>query len=96
MAKGGYDIAGMRSAAGKIESYMSTYADNKKKIIELVQNTTSHTDDPIIRNYLEKFENLETDMESVQNLMETYANYLKEAAKTIEAGTSPQYQAGCK
>lgn len=90
MAKGSYDIAGIRSAAGKIDGYMSSYDSSKKRMIELVQSTTQHTDDPIVRDYLQKFENLKTDMESVQNLMGAYSEYLKKAAKAIEEGTTPQ------
>lgn len=86
--KGSYDIGAMRSSAEKIEGFMNNYQQNKNKMIEQVNNTRSHTDDPIIRDYLQKFENLKTDMESVQNLMKAYASYLREAAKTIEKATS--------
>lgn len=90
MAKGSYNIAGMRSSANKIAGYMSAYESSKKKMVELVASTTQHTDDPIVRDYLEKFENLKTDMESVQNLMNSYSEYLNKAAEAIERGTTPQ------
>ena len=46
--------------------------------------------DPINKNYVQKFQNLKQDMESVQNLMNTYADFLEKTAKVIEVETSVQ------
>ena len=87
-AKGSYDIQAMRSSANKIEDYVKNYEQQKNKMVELVNSTTRFNDDPVVRDYLQKFENLKSDMNSVQNLMKAYASYLSEAAKTIEKATS--------
>lgn len=90
MSKGSYDLAGMRSAATKIKQFTGDYENNQNKIVEKVNNTSTHTDDPIIQDYIRKFEDLKSDMESVRNLMNAYSDYLEKAAKVIEEGTTPQ------
>ena len=84
MAKGSYDISGMRSSASKITTAMDTYRTNREKINSVVEETTQYWEDPINKDYVEKFQNLKQDMESVQNLMNAYAEYLTQAAKVIE------------
>ena len=88
MAKGSYDISGMRSSASKITTAMDTYRTNREKINSVVEETTQYWEDPINKNYVEKFQNLKQDMESVQNLMNAYAEYLTQAAKVIEQETT--------
>ena len=88
MAKGTYDIAGMKSSASKITTSMDTYKTNREKINHVVEETKDYWDDPIYKDYVQKFENLKQDMKSVQNLMEAYAEYLKKAADVIEKETS--------
>lgn len=88
MAKGSYDIAGMRSSATKITTSMDTYRTNREKINSVVEDTTQYWEDPINKDYVQKFQNLKQDMESVQNLMNAYAEYLTQAAKVIEDETT--------
>ena len=88
MAKGSYDIAGMRSSATKITTSMDTYRTNREKINDVVEETKDYWDDPIYKDYVQKFQNLKQDMESVQNLMNAYAEYLTQAAKVIEDETT--------
>lgn len=90
MAKGVYDLNGMESSAKKIKSAMEEYKANKNKIIETVDKTKQYWEDPINTDYVNKFENLKQDMESVQNLMEAYAEYLTKAAKLIRTETTTQ------
>lgn len=90
MAKGVYDLNGMESSAKKIKSAMEEYRTNKNKIIETVDGTTQYWEDPINTDYVNKFENLRQDMESVQNLMEAYAEYLTKAANVIRMETTVQ------
>lgn len=90
MAKGVYDLNGMESSAKKIKSAMEEYRTNKNKIIETVDGTTQYWEDPINTDYVNKFENLKQDMESVQNLMEAYAEYLTKAANVIRMETTVQ------
>ena len=45
---------------------------------------------PINKDYVQKFQNLKQDMESVQNLMNAYSDYLTKAAKVIEDETTVQ------
>lgn len=88
MAKGSYDIAGMRSSATKITTSMDTYRINREKINSVVEDTTQYWEDPVNKDYVQKFQNLKQDMESVQNLMNAYAEYLTQAAKVIEDETT--------
>lgn len=88
MAKGSYDIAGMRSSATKITTSMDTYRINHEKINSVVEDTTQYWEDPVNKDYVQKFQNLKQDMESVQNLMNAYAEYLTQAAKVIEDETT--------
>ncbi|MBM6801345.1 WXG100 family type VII secretion target [Mediterraneibacter glycyrrhizinilyticus] len=88
MAKGSYDIAGMRSSATKITTSMDTYRTNREKINSVVEDTTQYWEDPVNKDYVQKFQNLKQDMESVQNLMNAYAEYLTQAAKVIEDETT--------
>lgn len=90
MAKGSYDIQGMRTAASKITTAMGTYSTNREKINNVVEGTMQFWQDPINKNYVQKFQNLKQDMESVQNLMNTYADFLEKTAKVIEVETSVQ------
>ena len=90
MAKGTYNIAGMRSSASKITTAMGTYSTNREKINNVVEGTMQFWQDPINKNYVQKFQNLKQDMESVQNLMNTYADFLEKTAKVIEGETSVQ------
>lgn len=90
MAKGSYDIDGMRSAASKITTAMDTYKTNREKINGVVEGTMQYWKDPINKDYVQKFQNLKQDMESVQNLMNTYADFLEKTAKVIEVETSVQ------
>lgn len=90
MAKGVYDLNEMESSAKKIKSAMEEYRTNKNKIIETVDGTTQYWEDPINTDYVNKFENLKQDMESVQNLMEAYAEYLTKAANVIRMETTVQ------
>lgn len=90
MAKGTYNIAGMRSSASKITTSMDIYKTNREKINDVVKETNDYWDDPINKNYVQKFQNLKQDMESVQNLMNAYADYLTKAAKVIEDETTVQ------
>ena len=90
MATGTYDIQGMRTAASKITTAMDTYRINREKIIDVVEKTTQYWEDPINKDYVQKFQNLKQDMESVQNLMNAYADYLTKAAKVIEDETTVQ------
>ena len=88
MAKGSYDIVGMRSSATKITKLMDTYRTNREKINSVVEETTQYWEDPVNKDYVQKFQNLKQDMESVQNLMNAYAEYLRQAAKVIEDETT--------
>ena len=88
MAKGSYDIAGMRSSATKITTSMDTYRTNREKINSVVEDTTQYWEDPVNKDYVQKYQNLKQDMESVQNLMNAYAEYLTQAAKVIEDETT--------
>ena len=88
MAKGSYDIGGMRSSATKITTSMGTYRTNREKINSVVEDTTQYWEDPVNKDYVQKFQNLKQDMESVQNLMNAYAEYLTQAAKVIEDETT--------
>ena len=90
MAKGVYNLNGMESSAKKIKRAMEEYRTNKNKIIETVDGTTQYWEDPINTDYVNKFENLKQDMESVQNLMEAYAEYLTKAANVIRMETTVQ------
>lgn len=90
MAKGVYDLNGMESSAKKIRSAMDTYSINRKKINDTVEETTQYWEDPINKDYINKFQNLKQDMESVQNLMNAYAEYLTKAANLIRVETSTQ------
>lgn len=69
---------------------MKEYGTNKNKIIETVDKTKQYWEDPINKDYVNKFENLRQDMESVQNLMEAYAEYLTKAANVIRTETTTQ------
>ena len=69
---------------------MDIYKTNREKINDVVKETNDYWDDPINKDYVQKFQNLKQDMESVQNLMNAYADYLTKAAKVIEDETTVQ------
>ena len=88
MAKGSYDISGMRSSASKITTAMDTYRTNREKINSVVEETTQYWEDPIKKDDREKLPSRKQDMERVQKLMNAYAEYRTQGGKVIEQGTT--------
>lgn len=78
----------MKRIAGQINSLMEQYRSKVKTSNEMIQNMKAYFDDPVSRNYVEKYEELKKDVDGVGTLMENYANLLSAIADKIDKSTT--------
>lgn len=78
----------MKRIAGQINSLMEQYRSKVKTSNEMIQNMKTYFDDPVSRNYVNKYEELKKDVDGVGTLMENYANLLSAIADQIDKSTT--------
>lgn len=78
----------MKRIASQITSLMEGYNLKAKKADDMIQNMKMYFDDPVSRNYVQKYEELKKDINGVRILMENYATTLDKIADKITESTT--------
>ncbi len=80
-----YDTDKMRNAASSIRAEVGKYKTSRSEIDSTVKGMQSYWEDEVNQNYVRKYnQDLAPTAESVEKLMDAFANFLEEAAKAVE------------
>lgn len=80
-----YDTTKMKNAAASIRTEVGKYKTSRTEIDSTVEGMRTYWEDEVNQNYVRKYNNdLAPTAQSVEKLMEAFANFLEEAAKAVE------------
>lgn len=80
-----YDTVKMRNAATSIRGEVKKYKASRLEIDTTVQGMHSYWEDEVNRNYVQKYnKELAPTAQSIEKLMEAFADFLENAAKAVE------------
>ena len=84
MAKAVYDIPGMKNAASRIRDKMEQFDNSKKTMNNTVDSTNNFFQDERQKKYIQKYQELKNTMDSVEECMKKYAEFLEAAARKFD------------